>query len=318
MPLQAACRRGSVRPSVQRAMIPDGYRAPARCLRACIPKVKHMSDTHTRMSSTQAELMQPFELSHLCDGQRTDFPLRIEADAVKVMLNGVYLEQDLDYILGRKDGQSIIEFKRAARAGASLVVMRVPAADRRPRQERNTSGEGVARPSRVDTLDIECGQKAGPLPPHQQVALRAGLHRNNADPTVQQHRGCFMRRGPVADCHTRERLRLSRVRLEDVYQRQQLVRQALGGAGSSTTLAPVSAASNTAASTAPSGTSSWTSTVFVAVSTGAAAATSCAVRQRLAPVATRIWLSPRSSTRISAAPVCASSVRSTCQVSTPS
>lgn len=98
-----------------------------------------MPDPRDAMRADDTELMQPLDLSHLCDGQRTDFPLGIEADAAKVMLDGVYLEQDLDYILGRKGGQSLIEFRRAPRAGASVVVMRVPSLDTRPQKRRADS-----------------------------------------------------------------------------------------------------------------------------------------------------------------------------------
>ncbi len=41
------------------------------------------------------ELMAPVDLSGLCDGTRTDFPLGIETDEVKVMLDGDYLLGEL-------------------------------------------------------------------------------------------------------------------------------------------------------------------------------------------------------------------------------
>jgi len=91
-----------------------------------------MPDTRTASRPPDTELMEPLDLSALCDGRRTDFPLGIEADAVKVMLNGVYLLLDMDYLLGRKNGQSLLELRRAPSRGASLLVMRVPADERQP------------------------------------------------------------------------------------------------------------------------------------------------------------------------------------------
>jgi hypothetical protein len=56
-------------------------------------------------------------------------------ETVKVMLNGTYLQQDLDFLLAHKDGQSKVELRRPPRAGDSLVVLRVPAREPpRPRQ----------------------------------------------------------------------------------------------------------------------------------------------------------------------------------------
>jgi hypothetical protein len=71
--------------------------------------------------------LAPFDLSHLCDGRRTDFPLGMLVDTVRVMLNYVYLQEDLDFLLRHKDGQSKIELRLPPRAGDRLVVLRVPA-----------------------------------------------------------------------------------------------------------------------------------------------------------------------------------------------
>ena len=79
------------------------------------------------MAPRDTDLMAPIDLSGLCDGVRTDFPLGIQAQTVKVMLNDVYLQENTDYILGRREGESRIEFKRAPRAGDKVLVMRVPA-----------------------------------------------------------------------------------------------------------------------------------------------------------------------------------------------
>ena len=89
--------------------------------------------------TSDTDLMQPLDLSHLCDGQRTDFPLGIEVETANVMLNGAYLQLDDDYIVGRKQGQSIIELRRAPRAGDSVVVLRAPASDGRAEQRRHAS-----------------------------------------------------------------------------------------------------------------------------------------------------------------------------------
>jgi hypothetical protein len=48
-------------------------------------------------------------------------------ETVKVMLNGVYLQQDLDFLLAHKHGESKVELRRAPQPGDSLVVLRVPA-----------------------------------------------------------------------------------------------------------------------------------------------------------------------------------------------
>ena len=149
-----------------------------------------MPEPRSPVRPTETELMQPLDLSHLCDGQRTDFPLDIEVDAVKVMLDGVYLEQDLDYLLGRKRGQSVIEFRRAPRAGASVMVMRVPApagrrqeaaaqsaiddvpsydqlpqlvkdnisAEQWPAARRGIVGEGATIPETSDYINLKNGQ----------------------------------------------------------------------------------------------------------------------------------------------------------------
>jgi hypothetical protein len=73
--------------------------------------------------------LAPFDLSHLCDGRRTDFPLGMLVDTVKVMLNGVYLQQDLDFLLAHKHGESKVELRRPPKPGDQLIVLRVPAHD---------------------------------------------------------------------------------------------------------------------------------------------------------------------------------------------
>src|SRR5438270_12935848 len=73
------------------------------------------------------DVQAPYDLSHLCDGRRTDFPLGVLVDTVKVMLNDVYLQEGLDFLLAHKQGQSKVELRRAPRPGDTLVVLRVPA-----------------------------------------------------------------------------------------------------------------------------------------------------------------------------------------------
>jgi hypothetical protein len=48
-------------------------------------------------------------------------------ETVKVMLNDVYLQDGLDFLLAHKHGQSKVELRRAPRPGDRLVVLRVPA-----------------------------------------------------------------------------------------------------------------------------------------------------------------------------------------------
>jgi hypothetical protein len=88
-----------------------------------------------------ADPLAPYDLSHLCDGRRTDFPLDMLVETVKVMLNGVYLQEGLDFLLAHKQGQSKIELRRAPAPGSSLVVLRGPA--REPaRAGKDTAHDG--------------------------------------------------------------------------------------------------------------------------------------------------------------------------------
>jgi hypothetical protein len=50
-------------------------------------------------------------------------------ETVKVILNGVYLQQDLDFLLAHKNGESKVELRRAPQPGDRLIVLRVPARD---------------------------------------------------------------------------------------------------------------------------------------------------------------------------------------------
>jgi hypothetical protein len=61
-------------------------------------------------------------------------------ETVKVMLNGVYLQQDLDFLLAHKNGQSKVELRRPAQAGDSLVVLRVPSREP-PRSPKRTDDD---------------------------------------------------------------------------------------------------------------------------------------------------------------------------------
>src|SRR5437660_2564350 len=73
---------------------------------------------------------EPIDRSALCDGRRTDIPLGMLVETVKVMLNDVYLQEGLDFLLAHKHGQSKVELRRAPRPGDRLVVLRVPARER--------------------------------------------------------------------------------------------------------------------------------------------------------------------------------------------
>ena len=53
--------------------------------------------------------LAPYGLSALCDGRRTDFPLGMLVETVKVMLNDVYLQEGLDFLLAHKHGLSKVE-----------------------------------------------------------------------------------------------------------------------------------------------------------------------------------------------------------------
>jgi hypothetical protein len=58
-------------------------------------------------------------------------------ETVKVMLNGVYLQADLDFLLAHKNGQSKVELRRPPQAGDSLVVLRVPSREPPRSQKRS-------------------------------------------------------------------------------------------------------------------------------------------------------------------------------------
>jgi hypothetical protein len=67
-------------------------------------------------------------------------------ETVKVMLNDVYLQEDLDFLLAHKEGQSKVELRRAPNAGDRLVVLRVPARESfatRVRQATDDSDDDV-------------------------------------------------------------------------------------------------------------------------------------------------------------------------------
>ena len=91
--------------------------------------------------------LAPYDLSSLCDGKRTDFPLGMLVESVNVMLNDVYLLEGLDFLLAHKHGQSKVETRQPPRAGDRLVVLRVPA---RPsvaaRPERSERGHDDVPP----------------------------------------------------------------------------------------------------------------------------------------------------------------------------
>src|SRR5260370_21281512 len=83
------------------------------------------SPSPTHLPPSPADPLAPYDLSSLCDGRRTDFPLGMLVETAKVMLNGVDLQRDLDFLLAHKDGQSKVELRRAPPAGGSPVVLRV-------------------------------------------------------------------------------------------------------------------------------------------------------------------------------------------------
>jgi hypothetical protein len=93
--------------------------------------------------------LAPYDLSHLCDGRRTDFPLGMLVDTVKVMLNGVYLQERLDFLLAHKNGESKVELRQPAQPGDSLVVLRVPA------RETHVSGQRRSAPGLHDVPEYD-------------------------------------------------------------------------------------------------------------------------------------------------------------------
>jgi hypothetical protein len=94
------------------------------------------SPTPTPLPPPPADPLAPYDLSPLCDGRRTDVPLGMLVETVKVMLNGLYLQQDLDFLLAHKNGQSKVELRRPPKAGDNLVVLRVPSREP-PRSQKH-------------------------------------------------------------------------------------------------------------------------------------------------------------------------------------
>src|SRR3981081_4514955 len=92
-----------------------------------------------------ADPLAPYDLSALCDGRRTDFPLGMLVETVKVMLNDVYLQEGLDFLLAHKHGQSKVELRRAPPAGDKLIVLRVPA-------HEPASADGQRRVAELDDV----------------------------------------------------------------------------------------------------------------------------------------------------------------------
>jgi hypothetical protein len=93
--------------------------------------------------ATPSDPLAPFDLSPLCDGRRTDFPLGMLVETAKVMLNGVYLQEDLDFLVRHKDGQSKIELRRPPAPGDRLIVLRVPAHTAVGHQKRASRSDDV-------------------------------------------------------------------------------------------------------------------------------------------------------------------------------
>jgi hypothetical protein len=139
---------------------------------------------------SSSDPLAPYDLSHLCDGRRTDFPLGMPVETVKVMLNGVYLQEGLDFLLAHKHGESKVELRRPAQAGDNLVVLRVPAHESHlPGERRHALGledvpeydglpkrvkDNIAREQWPQALR-EVVHKSGPIPESAQyINLKNG------------------------------------------------------------------------------------------------------------------------------------------------
>jgi hypothetical protein len=84
---------------------------------------------------TDTDVMAPLDLSHLCDGERMNFPIGTEVATIKVILNGVYLAEGMDFLLHRDHGRNVISLRKTPAPGDQLIVLRVPASPKPHRPE---------------------------------------------------------------------------------------------------------------------------------------------------------------------------------------
>lgn len=82
-------------------------------------------DTQPTVKDT--DIMAPLDLSEFCDGRRMEFPLGTPVVSASVMVNGVYLEETLDFtIAAMPNGHGKLLLRHAPGPDDQLVVMRVP------------------------------------------------------------------------------------------------------------------------------------------------------------------------------------------------
>ena len=99
-------------------------------------------------AATDTDLMAPLDLSYLCDGSRMQFPLGIEVETAKVMVNDVYWVQGLDYGIRTRDGQSWLMLGRAPKPRDQLIVLRAP------RESKPDESHGETKPPSSWRVDI--------------------------------------------------------------------------------------------------------------------------------------------------------------------
>jgi hypothetical protein len=132
--------------------------------------------------ATAADPLAPYDLSHLCNGQRTDFPLGMLVETARVMLNGVYLQEDLDFLVRHKDGQSKIELRRPPARRDQLLVLRIPARNPSTRRDASMAIDDVPQyehlPKRV---------KDNVAPRQWPAAERAVVHKTATIPDSGQY-----------------------------------------------------------------------------------------------------------------------------------
>jgi hypothetical protein len=73
-----------------------------------------------------ARPLAPLDISYLCDGGRTSFPLGMDVDGARVTLNGSELQDGIDFEIQHRNDDSTLELRRPPVAGDTLWVARVP------------------------------------------------------------------------------------------------------------------------------------------------------------------------------------------------
>ena len=133
------------------------------------------SPTPIPLPPPPADPLAPYDLSSLCDGRRTDFPLGMLVETVKVMLNGVYLQQDLDFLLAHKNGQSQLELRRPAQAGDTLVVLRVPSREPPRSQKRLDTADDDVPPYEALPRAVKDNISREQWPEVRREVVRSGM-----------------------------------------------------------------------------------------------------------------------------------------------